>query len=234
MGQAESKSDDQSAVQVFQPHKLFVYGFEDIDEMVAMYYPPTIGQSGPDYVTLLLQDANLNVVGEASWTNGSMLYQFRYHPYGDYLAYENVWTGALLDWENTTTPLWQPFGHQGLYFDQESRQYYSRGRYYIPPLGRFDRVDPNGTGLILAASLGYHGQTPSASLSFSAFAQYDDGLNPFTAYASNPINRTDSTGLSSDFDWMYESEDAENDVIGSRLYALGAINEGAKWASLRG
>ena len=49
---------------------------------------------------------------------------------------------------------------------------------------------------------------------------------------SNPINGSDPLGLSAEFDWDAETEDLEAEVTGSRINALGMINESAKWASI--
>jgi len=36
----------------------------------------------------------------------------------------------------------------------------------------------------------------------------------------------------SQFDWFAEGDELESDLTGQKLYTLGAINEGARWASL--
>jgi hypothetical protein len=66
---------------------------------------------------------------------------------------------------------------------------------------------------------------------FDPAAMYGDGLNPYLAFAANPVTYTDPTGLTT-FDWFGEANAMELEITGQKLYALGAINEGARWAAI--
>jgi RHS repeat-associated protein len=220
-----------SLTNAMQPHRLFVWGLEDFSELAAMIYPPNAGQSGPDYVSYTLQDAGGNVVAEVDGFGYGPLFQFRYAPYGEYQAYENAENGADLDVQTTTEALWQPFGFQGGWYDQETGLICFGHRCYDPRTGRWLQADPYGSGLVYVSGLWHHGQVGSAE-PFTE-TQNPDGPNPYEAWRSNPIINSDPSGLSvADFDWSYETEDMEADLIGHRLYALGTLNEGARWASL--
>jgi len=152
-----------------------------------------------------------------------------------------------------------PQGFQGLWYDAETGLYYIRARCYDPVLGRFVSRDPNEQALVLANVLHMNAQTPTAFASLSAMSQYSDGMNPYLGFGSNPVNALDPSGMialdfDDDFgngfddpggeqffgnfgfdrtmDWMAEGEDLGNELDGTKLATLGAINEGARWASL--
>ncbi len=119
------------------------------------------------------------------------------------------------------------------WFDRESGLYLFGHRHYDHRLGRWLQRDPNGTGLVYSTSQHYFGQSPSAFVDVNPRSQYSDGLSLYQFVGSNPVTGFDPLGLfTADFDWMSETESLETDWYGHRLYALGAINEGARWASL--
>jgi len=66
---------------------------------------------------------------------------------------------------------------------------------YIPSLGRFAQRDPNGMALVLQPSLAYHAANPTVTVSMAYQLQYADGMNFYEFVRSNPVNRTDPSGL---------------------------------------
>jgi len=104
---------------------------------------------------------------------------------------------------------------------------------YNPKLGRFLQADPNGTGLVMAPGLPYHGINPTVTVSMAYELQFGDGMNFYEYLRSNPGVGTDPSGLKAwGFDYFAGGDQVEQDWLGQRLYTLGSINEGARWASL--
>jgi RHS repeat-associated protein len=197
----------------------YVYGLDYIDEPVAKY-------DATGLTHFIHQDANYNVVALTDAT-GALAEQYAYHPYGEYLAKE---TGSGADLG--ATPPTVPFGHQGLWFNEETGIYHNRHRDYIPPLGRFMQRDPNETALVLEAVARDNAENASIFAALMPRGQYRDGMSLYLYLASNPSITQDPLGLYRDFDWWAEFDDQESEWIGQRLYALGTINEGARWAAL--
>ena len=74
--------------------------------------------------------------------------------------------------------------------------YYDRNRWLHPHLGRFLQRDVNETALPILAAVAFNGQTLDSLISsFDPQALYGDGLNLYIYLGSNPVNRTDPTGL---------------------------------------
>jgi hypothetical protein len=108
--------------------------------------------------------------------------------------------------------------------------YLVRNRVYSPALGRFLQRDPNETALPVVAALAMNGSAAEAEVGpFLMQSHYGDGLSLYAFAGSNPVSGRDPLGLRSLDD---EIDDIISDLTGHRLYALGAINEGARWASL--
>ena len=108
--------------------------------------------------------------------------------------------------------------------------YYARNRFYSPALGRFVTRDVNATALPIITALTFNGTTVDSVIDgFAAVRHFTDGLNVFLFASANPITRGDALGLTYDDSWLDDEIDA---YTGHRLYALGMINEGAKWASI--
>jgi hypothetical protein len=197
-------------------------------------------ENDPFYV---LQDGNLNVTALLD-AAGAILRQYSFNTYGELSAYE-WFTDASGD------PLDAPdnaVGFQGLFFDRIAEPgtipafelgakgvYLTPNRTYDPELGRWLQRDPNATAQPVLASMATHGDwlTAPGSMAFGLDGVYGDGFSLYQFALSNPITGSDPLGLSShDFDWFAEAEQIEEEILGQRLYALGEINEKAKWASI--
>jgi hypothetical protein len=92
--------------------------------------------------------------------------------------------------------------------------------------------DPNETALVLEAVARDNAENASVFAGLMPRGQYRDGMGLYLYLASNPSISRDPLGLYRDFDWWEEFDDQESEWIGQRLYALGTINEGARWAAL--
>ena len=160
--------------------------------------------------------------------------QDAYSPYGEIAASDLF---SFNDFNNAV-------GFKGLFFDRFAsspyetnlapgeRQgvYQNRNRSYSPTLGRFLQRDPNATAAPVIDSIMFNGQTPRlAGTGFDVQSHYSDVMNLYGFVSGNPINGSDPLGLYAN-DW--ETDDLIDEVYGHRLYALGAINEGAKWAAI--
>ncbi len=202
--------------------------------------------------------ANHNVVGLARASDGEIIRQYRYSPYGKLTDAE----GLTLDTNGDCTfgPLTSDIDllgtfhtFQGLLYDpfagdQEHAGLgtnHARNRLYRPPLARFLQQDPNGQALAIANALAMNGQTRAVFASLSASTQYADGLNLYQFVGSNPNAWNDPSGMvagsyrddfqqevGSGFDYFAEHEGLDEESRGHRIASLSALNEGARWASL--
>ncbi|HRX83843.1 MAG TPA: polymorphic toxin-type HINT domain-containing protein, partial [Phycisphaerae bacterium] len=121
-----------------------------------------------------------------------------------------------------------PFLWTGQRYDPTTKLYHFWARSYDPNLGRFLQEDMRGPLACIDVFLGYEGDSPALyAPTLLPEAEYITGLQLFVYLVNNPINGIDPYGLFED-----EIDDLIGDVTGQRLYALGALNEGAKWAAL--
>ena len=194
-----------------------------------------------------LQDANYNVVAVMD-DDGDVLTQYTYTPYGDLIHVDDL--------SGTVAAPVNRFLHQGLplerfyakenddlttdaillVIDPETGEsplglYINRNRCYIPALGRFTSADPNATAMPIVTALAFNAEALDTLLSgLDAASHYGDGMNLYIYLGSNPVNRLDALGLSWGID--DDIDDLIADLQGHRLYALGALNEGARIAAL--
>lgn len=211
-----------------------VYGPDYVDEFVAHIDT----QGAPHYV---LQDAEYNVValtggGEGDGPGGGgsgplVELQYAYEAYGKVIEMDEI---VLVD---------NRAGHHGLFFDRFNSTYGApfikrnalglydaRNRSYDQTLGRFLQRDPNETGMTLITAAAMSGQSWEILLDgFDPQGHYGDGMSLYQYLGSNPVSRQDPLGLEW---WDEDIDDLIADRTGHALYALGAINEGARWASL--
>jgi hypothetical protein len=154
----------------------------------------------------VLQDANYNVVALVA-TNGNLLEQYAYEPYGTLAARDDFGNHAV-----------NRVGHQGLFFERFDGTYadgtldiappgaalgpigiglyFARNRFYGPGIGRWTTADPNETGLPIVAAMVRNGPAPSTLLGFfNARGMYSDGMNLYLSFLANPVNRSDASGL---------------------------------------
>jgi RHS repeat-associated protein len=123
-----------------------------------------------------------------------------------------------------------PFAFTGQRYEPATGLYQFWARTYSPDLGRFLQTDMQGVLLLVDVSLGSGGFAPCVSApAAEAGDEYADALMLYLYVAANPVNRLDPFGLDIWDEWIDNQID---DLTGHKLYALGAINEGAKWASL--
>ena len=201
----------------------YVWGPDYVDELALVIHR----EGGVRYA---IQDANYNLV---AWLKaGSVVAaQYTYGPYGELRAADLRPTET--EWPSMGV------GHQGLFFirfdgDPDDPPhavgarglYYNRNRWYSPDLGRFIQRDVNETALPIIVALAFNGETLDALLgAFDGQGLYGDGMNLYAYLGANPVNGLDALGLD-------EYDDLFDDLSGHRLYALGAISEGARYASL--
>jgi hypothetical protein len=160
----------------------------------------------------------------SGFTNGSLRHQFRYEAFGRWLWTDATHTGyergdgtsagasaagTDVDWKSRQIALPLPFGHQTIWFDQETGKYNNLNRIYSALLGRYPQRDPSGLGLHLA-SLGWNAATPGVSAEVAPEMHYPDGLSLYEALGSNPIDRTDPLGL------MFNDPDYEGSLVITR------------------
>jgi len=209
----------------------YVYGPGDVDELTAV----VDGTAPSRHVHYVLADGNANVMGLTT-PAGDVVVQQQYTPYGEVAARDALVPEGQL-------PRCRA-GHQGLFFYRCDGQptdpalapaaaglYYNRNRWYSPQLGRPTTRDPNESALPLLIALAMQGDALDLVLgAFDAAGQFADGANLYGYLGANPINRRDPSGLSWEDDADFD--DLISDLEGHRLYALGARNEGARWASL--
>ena len=122
----------------------YIWGIRYIDDLVMQ-------ATGTRYYAL--QDANWNVTSLCS-PSASILERYQYSPYGDLTILTPTWTPRATSQYNN------PYTYTGRRFDQESRIYYYRARYYDAKLGRFLGRDPIGYDAIGHNVYGYVLQNP--------------------------------------------------------------------------
>jgi hypothetical protein len=167
---------------------------------------------------------------------------YAYDPYGRVVAVDDL-TGG--------TPPHNALGHQGLFYyrldagpfapplagpdpvtgDLTTGLFHNRNRWYSPELGRFVSRDPNDTAMPLLLALLSNGKPLSVYLGFLDMqSHYADGMSLYAYQGANPLGHLDGLGLA----WGMEDDidDLIADRVGHALYALGTLNEGAKYASL--
>ena len=91
------------------------------------------------------QDANWRVVMLTD-EDGFVAERYRYTAYGEpeiYSGYDDL-AGGELGHPMLTSRIGNPFMHQGLVYDGDTRTYHNRFRQYNPRLGRFMQRDPEG------------------------------------------------------------------------------------------
>ncbi|HOW73396.1 MAG TPA: thrombospondin type 3 repeat-containing protein [Phycisphaerae bacterium] len=216
----------------------YVYGPEYVDEFVLQSCPN--GQAGSITQGIpndgqrrlyMLQDANYSVMALVD-ESGNVWEQYQWDPYG---------TLAIKDTLISPAPT-NRAGHQGLFFYRfdsgigtpldtaASGLYYNRNRWYSPKLGRFTSKDPNETGEVVVSAMARSGEAVSILAgAFGASGRFADGTNLYGYLRNNPLNGLDPLGL---YDSFSDVDNRMADIAGQKLYALGMINEGAKWASI--
>ena len=166
-------------------HRQYVYGLNYINELVA-YYDSTAANASPSFI---LQDANYNVIAITD-DSGTLLQQYSYWPYGEYIAIEDGLGGA-----QTESDLLIPFGFQGMFGLHEINGYAAGPRIMSTYSGNWYQRDPNGQGLVVANALAMNGGALGASSSLSLPSQYDDGMGLYAYSGSNPVRFSDPEGL---------------------------------------
>jgi hypothetical protein len=181
-------------------------------------------------VYYVIQDANYDVVALLK-SDGKPSIQYTYEPYGPLQLAESF----------AQQPV-NRLGHQGLFFERFDAGpydpalvpgarglYHVRNRWYEPVTGRWTTRDPNETALPVISALAVNGTMLDVMLaSVDLQGTYSDGMNLYQYERSNPVSGQDPLGLF----WDDEIDEQISDWTGNRLYALGALNEGAKWAAV--
>ncbi len=120
-----------------------------------------------------------------------------------------------------------PFAWTAQRHDPLTGLYHFWARTYDPALGRFLQEDMMGVLSTVDLGLGFAADPVIGPPYINAANDYLDGLNLYLYVLANPANRVDRYGL------LYDDyEDAIDDLTGTKLYALGMLNEGARWASI--
>ena len=134
------------------------------------------------------QDANWRVVMLTD-ENGYVLERYDYTAYGAPRIFGGVSSDSEYADPLVVSSVGNPFMHQGLFLDPETRTYQNRFRQYDPTLGRFLQRDPLG---------------------------YWDGMNLYEYLGDNPLQRTDAGGLCSAHDAPMDDFEAEIDRLRRR------------------
>ncbi|MCZ2398800.1 MAG: Hint domain-containing protein [Phycisphaerae bacterium] len=207
----------------------YVWGPDYVDELVCQYG----GAADPNAPSFwALTDANYNVMAIVDG-DCEVVEQYVYDPYGGLLAVETL---------DPNTTVLNRVAHQGLFFERFADDilspplavgapgvYENRTRKYEPYLSRFLQKDVNEAAQPVLAALVYNARRFDAPLSpVDLRSHYGDGLNLYGYEGGNPVSRRDPAGLS----WDDDIDDVIDEQIGHAFYALGTINEGARWASL--
>ncbi|NOT01736.1 MAG: hypothetical protein HOP29_14030, partial [Phycisphaerales bacterium] len=236
----------------YVPVREYIYGPDYVDEHMAQIVPgdpEATPEPTEDEIVYTLQDANYNVVALLD-ADGTVLRQYSWTPYGQLDDSDGLYPHPPnrvghqgLFWMSFGVPdgvtpsgeladeLLPPSAEEFFRTDLNGA-FYSRARLYSPHLGRFLTPDPNESALPFLTAAYMNGQTAMASHGlFNAQALYGDGMNLYAAYGSNPLANRDAMGLA--YNAYEDAIDEQIDYLnGHRLYALGAINEGARAASI--
>jgi hypothetical protein len=105
--------------------------------------------------------------------------------------------------------------------------YHNRNRTLSPTLGRFLQSDPNASGVGLVSSVSMHGMsTLLSSPGVDLGSMTADGGNLYQYTQSNPISRSDPTGLFSGFDaYMEYNEGVAEHGVDLGTYATELLQE---------
>jgi hypothetical protein len=209
--------------------------------------PPAAGQAfapasarGP--VMYVLQDANYNVVALVA-TNGNILEQYAYEPYGTLAARDDFGNHAV-----------NRVGHQGLFFERFDGTYadgtldiappgaalgpigiglyFARNRFYGPGIGRWTTADPNATGVPILSTLAHHGELVDQAIdALEGGSLYVDGCNLHQYVRANPAGKTDPSGLSEEVDEIFDAAASAGPIFGI-LQAFKPIVEEAEERNL--
>jgi len=221
----------------------YVWGPGDngIDELFAQFDESSkpwwiIQDTGGDIVAVV-EVPNANLV-PSSTNLARVAAQWSYDAYGSVVSAEHLYPHPLMH-----------CGHKGMFFDRldvgvidlvsnseiprlipfSHAVYHNRNRLYNPQFGRFMQQDPNATAMALLEGSHSGRGVVAVAMAFSTEERYGDGYNLYQYLASNPWNRSDPMGLSSDpFDMVdaYLAEDA-----GSKAAFMGQIVSGARSAA---
>ncbi|MCC6360094.1 MAG: Hint domain-containing protein, partial [Phycisphaerales bacterium] len=231
----------------------YVWGPDYVDELAFQF-----DKNGRPLYALL--DANYNVMAivaggvrpcgnidadpyDDSVPAGTVLEQYVWSPYGELLAKDTLIPPATGESPRNRV------GHQGLIFErfdglntdpplvatdpitgEGKGWYYNRNRWYDATMGRFTTADPNETAMVALSSMAMNASTFDVMLGAADLhGQYGDGMNLFAYGGSSPLRGGDPTGLNW---WDDDIDDAIADRTGHALFSMGALNEGARWASI--
>ncbi|HEY3242720.1 MAG TPA: hypothetical protein VGM03_05140, partial [Phycisphaerae bacterium] len=222
-GQQSSMMSGSSSAPIAE--REYVWGPDYVDECVAQFDQNNV-------VYYVIQDANYDVVALLK-SDGKPSIQYTYEPYGPLQLAESF----------AQQPV-NRLGHQGLFFERfdagpydpalvpgAKGVYNANNRWYDPLTGRWLTRDPNETALPVQTALATNGTMLDVMLpGVNLQGTYADGMNLYAYVGTSPVNLHDPLGLS--FDWFGASADFESDWYGNKMYAIGAINEGAKWAAI--
>ncbi len=186
-----------------------------------------LAQIGKDGAAMYVVSDAAGDVAALVGSGGTVREQYTHEPYGGVAVAESFGPHPV-----------NRLGHHGLFFDHflaaadgrvlvpgAAGVYYARNRHYHPGLGRWLQRDPNATGLAVLGALAGQGQAAATSLEAPDLtALYGDGPNLYAYVGSDPVNGRDPLGLYDEYD------EAIDDLIGQRLYALGMLNEGSRFA----
>jgi RHS repeat-associated protein len=152
--------------------------------------------------------------------------------YGDFETFvASIGGPGLSPWSlgGTASRFGNPFMWTGQRYDSDTGMYHFWGRSYKPTLGRFLQEDMQGIHSWVDVGISSGGNAPFVSApAVAAQSEYANGFNLFAYLGLNPVNGTDPFGLS----WDDDIDDQIADITGQKLYSLGMLNEGAKWASI--
>jgi RHS repeat-associated protein len=153
----------------------FIWGVY-IDELIQQKTYATTGGGGlaaGEYYPL--QDPHYRVMALTD-DGGDVVEAYDYDPYGKRQVFSAAGTDAVwfTDDDTATDDAACEYGHQGLLHDEETGLVYNRARMLHPILGRFAQRDPE---------------------------EYNDGMNLWEVYKSNPSVRSDTHGLSCGSGW---------------------------------
>lgn len=136
-----------------QEHRDYIYGSEGIDDPIQM----VIDEKKNYFFTKDVQGSIRTVTDDS----GKVVEQYSYSAYGETKIYNG--TGA----EISSSQIGNEFMFTGQRWDDVTKRYYYKARFYDPYTARFIQVDPSG---------------------------YVDSYNPYNYVANDPINNIDPTG----------------------------------------